>query len=256
MSDGQTSPARRRRMRQDGDVACSRDVVFALLLAAAAMLLFVAIDQFGPRLAEAFSRPLRPTAVKTAISPGELVDSLRRGLLQGAIRIVPWFTLLMVAALAGHWLQTGWLWRVANIVPNPGRLGPVAGLRKLGESLRPVEIGWMILKAVALLTAAALWAWHDLESIYALADRSLPLAVAGMVKRSGTPAVAGLLLIGTLAALDLALQRWRHRQRTELTPEQIRREVQAVQNDVTLLRQRRARYERQALTSEVISGEA
>lgn len=151
-------PSQRRleEARREGQVASSREVNHALVLASGALFIGALAPGVAARLAEAL-RPFieRPHAIAIdAIGP-----PLQALLVALGWALLPAVLLFLVAALASGLIQHGPIWTAAPLAPKLERISPVAGAKRLFALRSLVEFLKGLMKIVLVGTAAIVLLW-------------------------------------------------------------------------------------------------
>ncbi len=243
---------RRRRMRERGLVAYSRD-----LTAAAALLgAFAALKTLTPWLISKLEAAT--TQFLIAASGAEVnVDTVgvygQYAMSMFAVLAAPPLLAAALAALAVGWAQTGFLFSLYPLIPSAEKISPVAGLRRLFSWQGLFET----VKSVAKLSIILLIAWLTLRTkaqmLYLLglepplcaARRMVDVATA-LTLRCGL----GMLLI---AAADYCFQFWQTERRLMMTRHEWREEWKETEGDPFIEARRRQR--RRELLQQLITPE-
>lgn len=230
------TPRRRQQAREAGRVAQSQELASAALLLGVLAMLVVAGAGLVEFLAELLRSGLSGGAWKAWIDSGDggqrafadqwnaLVPALGR-------RLAP---VLLGAVLVGvgvHLLQTGWLFRPRQVVPDLSRANPLAGLRRIfsGASFARLALGVVKVGVVAAIAFGGLWSRREeLASLVALDPAHL--AARGWEICLWTVLQIGGALLA-LAVLDYAYQRWRLERELRMTPQEIREESRELDGD-------------------------
>ena len=152
---------RREEARKKGQVARSREFVTSLLLLGVAGLLY----ESGSGVYGAAQRLL---AGGLAIDRSAAMDpqhalSLVAGLwAQGAMMLAPVLLVTVLASVAGGLALGGWLFSTEALMPDFGRLDPLAGLQRMFSVTGLLELIKAILKAlvVGVVALLILWTWR------------------------------------------------------------------------------------------------
>jgi len=217
-----------RDQKQKGKVPRSRD----LALAGASVVATIALGRFGERLfgglAQRVSQdlahfgdaPLRP------VVSGDLsVMVITAGLLVGNL-VGPIALATMVAGIAVHGFQGGWIFTTETLQFNWSRLNPANNFKRFGVS----QSGLDTLKTLVSVAVITWLAWLSVNTIVAQGIRLVwitPGASAAIAWRE----VESLLwrvawALGALALADYGLQRFRFMQSMKMTKQEVREEHQ------------------------------
>ena len=220
----QPTPRREREARRRGEVARSRELPWAVGLAAG----LLALAACGPRVVKELAALLRAVLLGAAGSSAP-ADLPRAALASISGAAAPVLLVPIAATAAAALLQSGFVASLEPLRPRLERLDPVKGLRRL---LSPSTFGSVALglsKAAVLGLLLAGWlADHGraLARLPALDARALwsAIPVGSLTLRLALAAVA-------FGLLDLALARWRHRRALMMTREEVRREAREDEGD-------------------------
>lgn len=243
--DQQTEPAtprRRQELRQRGQVPRSGDLTTAAtLLTATAALHF-----FGADLTIALAVQLRNSLAD--LSGGEigvipLVRQFRELTENIARAATPILALLVVGAFGINLSQVGFVMTFEPLTPNPGRLDPLSGLRRIWSVQSSITAMTGVLKLSVLVAIAAGFFAGQLPRLMHFGD----LDSAGLSRHLGASLVQlgfqlsiGLVL---LAVGDYILQVWRFERGIRMTKQELRDELRQTEGDPQTRQRRRAAHQ-------------
>jgi len=246
--DGQKTeePTQRRldEARRKGQVASSREVNHALVLAAGALL----IRALAPALAGSVAAALRPLLARPhsfALTPVDLDRLLADTLGElGAALLLP-ALLLIAAALAGGLIQHGPLLSAEPLAPKLERISPLAGARRLFALRSLVEFGKSVLKIALVAAAGVALLWPTAATVVSAAELEAG-ALLGVLHGLALRLMAGIaLLVGLIALFDSLYQRFEHRKRLRMSRRDLQDEFKQTEGDpVVKARLRGLRMER------------
>jgi flagellar biosynthetic protein FlhB len=151
-------PSQRRleQARREGQVASSREVNHALVLASGALFLGV----LAPGLATGLVGTIRPFIERPhAIALDAVGPPLQALLVALGWTLLPAVLLFLVAALAAGLIQHGPIWTAAPLAPKLERISPVAGAKRLFALRSLVEFTKGVVKIVLVGAVAILLLW-------------------------------------------------------------------------------------------------
>jgi flagellar biosynthesis protein FlhB len=231
--------------RKRGDVVKSQEVNNLFMLAGAALALAIFGGDAAASLA-AFLGNFLGNMHEVATDGLSLTNvALRVVLLIGAVLGLP-FLILIVCALAGNLVQTGFLWTADPVTPKLSKVSPIAGFKRLFSVQSLVNFGKGIGKLILVGVAVGFAVWPEREALGLLAELDvtgfMPYALDLSIKVFGT-AIAVMIV---LAGADFFYQRqsWYRRQRMSFR--EIREEYKQMEGDpqikarIRQLRQQRA----------------
>lgn len=219
------TPRRRRRAREQGQVARSHDLVAAFGFVAA----IGAIAVCGPALLREVTDLFRNYLQSASQGdPGQSVQAMQQVAFQMILHLLPLLTLICCGVLAAHLAQTGVLWLPHKVLPDIRHLNPSRGLERLSN---PTQLGRLIFqtaKIVLIVVMAGSVIWSRLSDVVYLGasgtEALLPTSIR-LICRIAIAIGLALMLFGTL---DYAFQRWKHEQQLRMTPDELREEVKAI----------------------------
>ena len=207
-------PSQRRleEARRKGQVASSREVNHALVLASGGLFIGVLAPGLAVRLAEVL-RPFIERPHAFPIDAAALGPTLRALLAALGWAVLPAVLLFVVAALASGLIQHGPIWSAAPLAPKLERVSPTAGAKRLFSLRSLVEFAKNLVKIILVGAAAVVLLWPAAPRVLA----AIGLEAAPLLALLHTLALRLLLGIAALTALiavlDSIYQRFeRHRQ--------------------------------------------
>ncbi len=232
------TPHRRQQAREKGQVAYSQDLGSAALLLVAAGLLW----GLGARVVDATVELIQHNLGEPGYLTGDrsLVVGEVQKVVQGiGIALLPMLLLLMLAAVMASVFQVGFLFVPERLVPDLGRLNPMAGVKRIVSLQGFARLGFGLLKVgiVAAVACVAIW----LRRTEILLAGSLNVGQIALLLVEVT--VATLLWVGLalllLALFDFAFQKWKHEQDLRMTHQEVKEEMKNLQGDPHIVARRR-----------------
>jgi flagellar biosynthesis protein FlhB len=235
--DGRTekaTPQRRKKAREDGQVARSQEVAiatsFVALLASFAVAGRPAIDAAMHALRTSFLGAGHPDAL--GASGGA---SLRLAIAMAG----PFLVITTVAALVSSVAQVGFRLNVKLAKPKLKNLDPRKGL----EKLKPATATWELVRSTAKLAAVAvvvypmLAGWRD----HLGTDRTLAGGIDRLSGVYGTIIMRAAMLALVIAAADVIYQRRKFEKQIRMSKHDIKREYKDSEGDPQIKAARRRR---------------
>jgi flagellar biosynthetic protein FlhB len=162
--------------------------------------------------------------------------------------------LFLAAALGGGLSQNGLVISTEPLQLKPGRLSPVAGLKRLVSARALIEFLKGVLKLVLVGALATLVLWSSRGALFGANQ----LDAAGLLVLLGQLAVrllaAVAALVGVLALADMLYQRFEHRKQLRMSRRDLQDEFKQTEGDPQLkarLKSLRAQRARQRMMAEV-----
>jgi flagellar biosynthetic protein FlhB len=244
---------RRRKAREEGNVARSQDLGSAALLLVGVILL----DTTGPGIFQALSEILRDQLREPydwATDPRTWMTRLLLIASKSSLALLPLFGGVLLTSIIVHYAQVGSLWLPDKLIPDWNRINPLSGLQRIFSILNASRLGFGLIKIGLVVGLLAMGVWSRWDEILALGGASLETVSQfvwqTMISLCRSVAVALLIL----SVVDYAIQRWKYEQDLRMTDEELREEYKMTQGDPhTKARRRRVQRElaNQRLNSDV-----
>ena len=225
------SPRKLKKAREDGQVARSRDLSHFAAVAAAGALLAASAPALVAWLKGLVSAGLQFDARRLAES-----DVMTARLGQAALQMT-WAVLLLggtmlaVALVAGV-ISGGWNWTLKPMVPNFGKLSPVAGVGRMFSKHQLGDTGKACLLTLVLGGIGAFYLRAQLPAFAATLSLPLPAALA----QAGATLQGGLVLIlvalALFALIDVPLQRKWLQDRLKMNHQELKEEFKQLEGNV------------------------
>jgi flagellar biosynthetic protein FlhB len=235
-------PATDRRLQQarsDGQVARSKDLTnFAVL--GGGMLLLMALMPFAfPRMLDALRTQL--TFDHTSLLKGDLLTTrLAAGAASGVTVYLPLGLAVLVFAVGVTVAAGGWAVSTKPLMPDITKLSPLAGFGRIFSKQQFFEV--IKLSALTLVMAFVGWTYlaaHLLDFATLLLrplDSGIPLLGRWLSMGVGFL----LLVVGLMAAVDVPLSAFLHKQRLRMSHEEVKQEHKEVEGNPQLKGRMRA----------------
>jgi flagellar biosynthetic protein FlhB len=223
------APSQRRldKAREDGQVARSRELSTFLLCAGAAIY-FVSsgsalVDEMrlGMRAGLSISR-------QDAFEPSAMGQRLQLFCLHALGSLAPLFIVLAAIAVLAALAVGGWMFSVMACAPNPGRLNPLAGLKRMVSQRGLIELAKTLVKTILLACLTGWLLWDMRVAVLGLATQNVASGLddlGGMLGHTLFWMCGGL---GLIAIGDVPIQILRHRGELKMTRQDVRDEQRDV----------------------------
>lgn len=224
------TPRKREKSREEGRVASSREVGTLFVLTTGT----VAIYLLGPFMVKdtmnLFVRTFEMLPYAD-LSPGGAARLLEEMFIRVLILIGPLMLALVVAAIGAYVVQVGFLFTSKGLQPDPSRINPLKGAKRIFSAHMAAETVKAILKFIVVATVS----WWILESII----WTSPAYMAGE-PRQLIPLIFGIgfrialsILIFLLATsiADYAFQRWQFEKSIRMTKFEVKQELKETEGD-------------------------
>lgn len=228
MSDGQerseqATPQKRRKARQRGQVAQSRDLTATIVLGAALVGLVARHEQHARALHGAFSGAFEASAlgldVETAAAVAvAIAASVGRAFL-------PLLATIAIAGGIASFLQVGPVLSGEPLTPKLERLNPAEGLKRMFFNLRSwVELIRSLSKLLVVAAAIITLLVEHSSELLGLHSVPIPAAIAIVRAFAVDLVIRAVIAFAALAAIDLLYQRWQHGRDLRMTKDEVKRE--------------------------------
>ena len=242
--------------REQGRLARSQDLVSAGVFLLALGLLALAGTSLVGYLSGLVSEQLGGEAWMSWIDADHAIDSAAVGDRWNAIAIglakalLPFVTLLVVAAIGLNVVQTGFVFLPDRLRPDAARINPLAGLRRVFSLSSGGRLTLGIVKIAVVAAVAGTCLYRQREELIWLAALDVPqIASATWRICLTTSAQIGVALV-VLAVVDYGFERWKYERDLRMTPQEVREEMRNLQGDPQLAARRRG-VQRQLATGRV-----
>lgn len=226
----QASDKRREEFRKKGQVAQSREVQTAAMLAGFVILWY----SYGPTFWMGLSRLLAhlwENSGTFVLSPTSTVSLFGFLLGQLALLLWPLLLLVLVVGFLASFLQIGWIFTTDPLTPDFSKLDPVQGMkrfiswRSLSELLKSLAkiilVGWVAYRTIQ----------PELESLVLLTNMEVVDTLVFLGRLSGLVLVKTCGVIVVLAVIDFLFVRWEMDQKMKMTKQEQKEELRESEGD-------------------------
>jgi flagellar biosynthetic protein FlhB len=240
----EATPRKLEEARKRGDVAKSFDIPSVASLAAAAGFIAIAGGWLARQLASQLTHFVaHPDTIDLANGGGILV--MRQAALAAAPLIVGVTLAAGLAGAAGNLIQHGFLFTPDKLKPDPSRLSPAQGVKRI-FGLDGLVMSLKSLLKIAFVSAVAWFSVRSQLGAFQMAvgvDPGQIIPLAALMIRGIFMGVVSLLAAG--AAIDWLWQRHRFLTRMRMTREELKEDFRQSEGDPHVrARLRQIRYER------------
>lgn len=236
MGDKTEAPTQRRleQAHEKGQVAKSTDLVAAIDLIAAALLLWYfgyAAVETGKQLMHNGLKLDSPSAVYDGKTAGvALANAMMTMAPVGIVAILA----LLLTSIAAHIQQTKLIWSAEPLAIKFERLNPMEGLQRMFGRKNLVKGGMNTAKLLFALFFVGLITAAKADQFAALPNLDFAASL-GMMVRLVMEIVAWLLVIlFALGVADYLFQKWQHTQEMKMTKQQIKDERKETDGDADI----------------------
>jgi flagellar biosynthetic protein FlhB len=218
------TPKRRNEAKKKGQVARSNDMNGAVVMLASLM----ALGSFGPKLASRLEASMYHGL--TLISTPEVVSEKGLGALLGTAfsaagaAVAPIAAVCLIAGVLVNVAQVRPRLNLQAIKPDPKKLNPAAGLKRLFGPASAFEAGKSLMKVTvmtAVVASALLPKLDEMAGSVGMSPQDLLSTLAGTIM---TIAKRGAVAYLVIAVIDYIWQRHRHEKSLKMSKEDIKEE--------------------------------
>ncbi|MCF7935510.1 MAG: flagellar biosynthesis protein FlhB [Synergistales bacterium] len=239
------TPRKRRKSREEGQVARSQDLGAAvvILVGLLAILLLAAWWLEGFREFIVFqAREIR----SDQLGQGEWISRIGRVALRRFMSIwLPFGFLCLIAALAVQIYQVGLQITTKPLIPKPSRMNPISGLKKVISIRSFVELAKSIVKAGLLGIVLFMALKQELGAMAQTVHFPLFAGVSTVMGKIWWLAMKMALLLFVIAIFDYVYQRWEFERQIKMTKKEVKDEYKQMEGDPMV--KRRIRQKQQEL---------
>lgn len=228
-----TEPAtakRRNEARNKGQVAKSREIGPVVITFGGLLTLTFLSGWMMNGIAAIFRDTL--SSVGSVPDSVEAVHTLLgRTSLRCAIILLPVFAATVICAIGSSVAQIGWLWTFEPLMPKFDKLNPIAGMGRLFSLQAFAEMAKSVLK----LLIVGWFAWkviqRELIALPGVVDSRPDEIVVYIATICGEIILKTTVVLGILALVDYAYQRWEYERGMRMTKEEVKEEGRAAEGD-------------------------
>ncbi len=224
------TPRRRKKAREEGQVAKSRELTMALSLMLL-LLFFLGMVPIGIGYFQQFLQYSLTADLAMDLTEGNLHRRAMEAAQVAAIMIIPMLSASAIFGLAGELTQVGFLFTTKVLKPKPERLNPIKGLQRIFSKRAVVELLKAILKATMFIGVAYSVLQGFIPVLLKLPHMAMgdALAEVGMVIFRIGIIIAIFHLI--ISIMDYAYQRWEHEKNIRMSKKDVRDEHKDTEGD-------------------------
>lgn len=215
----QATDKRRADFRKKGQVAQSKEVNTALLLASSILLWYFYAEFFWTDLTRLIEHLLSNSGT-FFVTPESVVQLLLFVLRQGAGLLLPLWFLVLVVGFLSSFVQIGWLVTGKPLVPDFSKLDPIKGAARFVSKRSLVELLKSLVKVGVVGYVAYSTVANEFQRALELVDMEVisTLAYVGDVALTILLKCCGVMLL--LALIDYLFVRWEMEEKMKMTKQE------------------------------------
>lgn len=232
------TPRKRRKAREDGQVARSQDLSSAILLLTAVIVLFFYAENVFGQLSDLMALVLGRVD-EFRITEVDMVSLGRRGLAIMILMLAPLLAAVVVASLAVNLAQVGLVVTFEPMAFKPNRLDPISGLKRLLSLRSLVRLFASLMKLTVIGLVLYFSIVDEIDKFFLLIDQSVEQLMAFLGASVFRLAIRTAIALLILALLDYAYQKWQHEQDLRMTKQEVKDELKMMEGDPRIRARRR-----------------
>ena len=226
----QATPKKREEARGKGRVAKSREINSAALILGLAL----GLSALGPAMIYKLRAAMTEGWGSFYIEPMTEIafkEILLKSIAQGLLIMGPLILLFGVLAILSSVAQHGLLWAAHPIIPDPSRINPLKGLKRLFSLQSLMELGKTLLKFVVVSYISFIIVRGDLPQVLHLM-RLEPEQIAASIGSIFIRLIfwAGIA-ITFLGIVDFLFQRWDFERQLRMSRREVKQEMKDTEGD-------------------------
>jgi len=224
------TPKRRKKAREEGQVAKSRELTMALSLLLL-LVFFLGTIPIGLGYFQQFLHYSLTADVTMELTEANLHRRAMEAARVAALIIIPMLSASALFGLAGELTQVGFLFTTKVLTPKPERLNPIKGLQRIFSKRAVVELLKAMLKAGMFIGVAYSILRDFIPVLLKIPHMAITdaLSEVGMVIFQIGITIAIFHLI--ISVLDYAYQRWEHEKNIRMSKKDVRDEHKDTEGD-------------------------
>ncbi len=241
----QATPRRRRKAREKGQVAKSRELTSAisllLIMGYLALAVPAGLAYFQEFMVFSFTADL-----SREFTVGNVQKRLMETAMVMAIIVLPTLGAAALVGVAGELVQVGFLFTTESLKPKMDRINPLKGLQRIFSRRAVIELVKALLKATIFAVVAYQIIQNSLPLLVSLPH--LPLQevlgnIGSLIIQIGVLAAIFQLIVGIM---DYSYQRWEHDKNLRMSKQDIKDEYKETEGDPLIQRQVKERQKHMA----------
>jgi flagellar biosynthetic protein FlhB len=226
----QATAKRRSEFREKGQVAQSKEVQTAAMMATSLLLWFFYAPLFWNKLSVSLAGIWKVCA-SYEVTSNAIVNLFALMLQQGGLLLAPLFLLVMVVGLFSSVLQIGWLFTGKPLQPDFSKLNPIAGAARFVSKRSLVEVVKSLAKVLLIGAVAYKVVFNEFDQALLLIDMEVIDTVhfLGRVATNVLIKSCGILVL--LGLFDFLFVRWEMEQKMKMTKQEQKEEFKEAEGD-------------------------
>jgi flagellar biosynthetic protein FlhB len=247
------TPRQRDRAREEGRVTSSREVGTLAVLTAATLGIYYLGPYMTSRMSSVMIHFLENLST-IDLSQGGAVALLRETFLRVLLVIGPFMLCLVIASIGGFLIQVGFLITGKPLQPNPSRINPIEGAKRIFSAHMVAETLKSIFKFIVVTWVSYIIISPVIPAAAALMDTGPEGLIHAIITVGYRIACTILIFLVIVAVSDYAFQRWEFEKSIRMSRYEIKQELKETEGDPQIkarVRSIRQQQARQRMMAEV-----
>jgi flagellar biosynthetic protein FlhB len=231
-----TEPASSRRIEQaraEGQVPQSRELAAFLVMATGVGAIWALGGWLAQRASGIVSHGLSFDR-RAAFDPEFMGASFVNLSWEALTLMAPIFIVTIAATLLTPFAFGGWVFTTKALAPDPMRMDPLRGIKRMFSWQSIAELVKSVLKAF-LLCGIVWWVVrHEQDHLFALITQPIDVALASTGRILVFAALAMVAGLAVIAMIDVPFQLWQYYSRLKMTREELKQEYKEMEGDPQL----------------------
>jgi len=209
--------------RKKGQIPRSKELTTLFMLLAA----IIGIMIFARDLVEAITDIMRHNFSierSTLFQPEQLFIHLKAELSVMMKAILPLFILMVITAILSSAILGGFNFSGESLIPKPGKMNPIKGIKKMFGTQGLIELVKSILKILLLGSIAIYFLWLAKNELYGLSEETFPSAFIHAMELISWQFLLVTLGMIVVAAIDVPYQIWTNTRQLKMTKQEVKDE--------------------------------
>ena len=227
------TPRKRQKAREKGQAAKSVEITSVIVLLTGSVAMYI----FGHYFYSNLLGIMRSSFTFNTVLDFDLsycISFIGKVTIKFVFIILPLLGALFLAALAANFMQVGFLFSLGPIEPKLSKLSFIKGLKKLFSLRSFVELIKSILKLIIIGLVAYFVIAGQINHALTLQSADVAHIFVFILKVFFKIFIWVLLIMGALAALDYAFQKWLSEKDLKMTKQEVKEEAKQTEGDPQL----------------------
>lgn len=220
----EATPKRLEKAKEDGQAPRSKELTTTTVILSGSLALMF----FGDRMAEKMFAVMRfnfSIEREAIFDTNVMFSQLGHSFYEALMGLMPFFGILLVAAIAGPLALGGWLFSAKSLLPKLSRIDPLAGLKRMFSAKSLMELFKAIGKVTIIIAVSYILLLNMKHSLMGLSSEGLQRGIAHSLELS---IIATVLLSAStiiIALIDIPFQIHEYTQKLKMSRQEVKDEM-------------------------------